>query len=746
MEPELGVVPLEREAVNVQLAALRPVLKNSAVTYLLVVCVVVGAITHYLLATATANTALFAQQYPLLLALNGGLAACLAALLGYQLYTLRRKLKAGVFGAKLTLRLVVLFALVAVLPGALVYGVSVQFVARSIESWFDVRVEKALEGGLNLGRSTLDNLLKDLGKKADAMAGALAVRQSAEHIASLNMLREQAGVYEATLFSARGKIIAHAGSERGSLMPELPGSAVLRQLRQQQSYSAVEATPERGLVLRVLLPVNGISLQDETRILQVLQPVPPQLALDAEVVQAGQREYQELLLSRQGLRNLYGVTLTLTWLLALLSALSLAFVLSERLSAPLTFLAEGTRAVAQGDFSQRETVASRDELGVLTQSFNAMRQQLAETRAAVERNQAQLADAHAYVRGILDNLSAGVLAFDDRMRLRSFNNSAAVILDTAIDRLAGSEPGEWSARMPALGTLGTEIADAFGGGSRAEWEKQIEYGGRKGEQMLLLRGTRLPAGSTGYVVVFDDITHVLQAQRDAAWTEVARRLAHEIKNPLTPIQLSAERLQMKLADKLGAAEADMLTRSTQTIVNQVAALKNMVDAFRQYARMPERTAQTVDLNALMREVLMLYESHAHWFRVELADDLPYFIGDPAQLRQVLHNLLQNAQDSLADVPAPRVELRSECTDGGIRVTITDNGAGFPESLMKRAFEPYVTTKPKGTGLGLVIVKKIVEEHGGTVAIANVAPQGARVTLTFPAGAVQQAAPRAAVNA
>ena len=730
-----------------QLANFRPALKSGAVTYLLVFCVVVGAVTLYLLATATANTALFAQQYPLLLALNGGLAACLAALLCYQLFTLRQKLKAGVFGAKLTLRLVILFALVAVLPGALVYGVSVQFVAKSIESWFDVRVEKALEGGLNLGRSTLDNLLKDLTKKADVMASALSVRSAPEHIAALNTLREQAGIYEATLFTARGKVIAHAGGERAVLMPELPGATVLRQLRQQQSYSAVESIPDKGLVLRVLMPVNVISLQEDTRILQVLQQVPQQLALDAEIVQTGQREYQELLLSRQGLRNLYGFTLTLTLLLALLTALSLAFVLSERLSAPLSFLAEGTRAVAKGDFSQRETVSSKDELGVLMQSFNTMRQQLGETRAVVERNQAQLADAHAYVQGILDNLSAGVLAFDDRMRLRSYNNSAAAILDVPVNELAGVEPEHWHERVPALSAFAVEIDAAFRDGNRGEWEKQIEYAGRKGEQMLLLRGTQLPAGSaTGYVVVFDDITHVLQSQRDAAWTEVARRLAHEIKNPLTPIQLSAERLQMKLADKLAGADADMLARSTKTIVNQVAALKNMVDAFRQYARMPEPTLQTIDLNALMREVLTLYESHASWFQLEFADDIPFFVGDPAQLRQVMHNLLQNAQDSLADIGEPRIAVRSERIEAGIRVTITDNGAGFPETLMKRAFEPYVTTKPKGTGLGLVIVKKIVEEHGGTVGISNVSPHGARVTLTFSTQAAQKSVPRAAANA
>lgn len=730
-----------------EMPAIRPVLQRSAVKYLLIVCVVIGAVTLYLLATATANTALFAQHYPLLLVVNGGLAVCLAVLLGYQLYTLRQKLKAGVFGAKLTLRLVLLFALVAVLPGALVYGVSVQFVAKSIETWFNVRVEKALEGGLNLGRTTLDNLLKDLTNKADAMAVSLAVRPAAEHITALNTLREQSGVQEATLFTQRGKIIAYSGTERSELMPELPAAAMLRQLRLQQNYSAIEAIPDKGLYLRALVPVNVVSLMEDARVLQLLQPVPRQLALDAEIVQAGQREYQELLLARQGLKNLYGLTLTLTLLLALLTALSLAFVLSERLSAPLSFLVEGTRAVAQGDFSQREAVASHDELGVLTQSFNAMRQQLGEARAVAERNQTQVANAHAYLQSILANLSAGVLAFDETMRLRSFNHSAGAILEADITQLAGLELDRWRERNPALAPLAAEIAAAFRDGAKAEWEKQIERTGRNGHQMLLLRGTRLPAGSgTGYVVVFDDITHVLQAQRDAAWTEVARRLAHEIKNPLTPIQLSAERLQHKLADKLGAPEAEMLMRSTQTIVNQVSALKNMVDAFRQYARMPEPTAQELDFNALLREVLTLYESHAGWIHVELAPNLPRLIGDPAQLRQVIHNLLQNAQDALADSATPSIVVRSEPVAGGMRITITDNGSGFPEQLMKRAFEPYVTTKPKGTGLGLVIVKKIVEEHGGTVEIANVAPHGARVCLTFSSTVAHSATARSAARA
>ena len=721
----------------------RPALSSAVVRYLLILCVGLVAVAVFLVAASSANPASFAERYPLLLALNGTVAAMLTALVVYQLVTLRRRLKAGVFGSRLTLRLVLLFALMAVLPGALIYGMSVQFLARSIESWFEVRLDKALDSGLNLGRGMLDNALKELTGKANTMARALAQRPSEEQVTVLGALREQAGVLEATLYGGRGRVIAHSGPGRSGLLPELPGAAAQKEIRAGRGHAAVESIPDKGLYLRALAPLPDSG--DEQRVLQLVQPVPAQLGQDAEAVQSGYREYQELTLSRRGLKRLYGVTLTLTLLLAFLSAAALAFVLSDRLSAPIGALVEGTRAVASGDFSQRAAVVSRDEIGTLTQSFNRMTLQLAEAHAQAERHQAAMSQAKAYFESLLANLSAGVLAFDEEMNLRAANRSAGAILGVDFAAVVGAAPERWEAAAE-VGGLGREIAAAFQRSGGAEWEQQMERSVRGATRLLLLRGTRLPAGSEGgAVVVFDDITHLAEAQRAAAWAEVARRLAHEIRNPLTPIQLSAERLKSKLEGKLEQADAEVLVRSTQTIVNQVAALKNMVDAFSQYARTPEPTVRELDLNALTREVLTLYESSlGSVVRLDLAAGLPSVLGDAAQLRQVIHNLLQNSQDALADTTEPRVTLATGHAGEVIWLKITDNGCGVPEHVMPRAFEPYVTTKPKGTGLGLAIVKKIVEEHGGTAAIAHAAPRGTCVTIQLPAA--RDAARRVAARA
>jgi nitrogen fixation/metabolism regulation signal transduction histidine kinase len=721
--------------------------------YAAVLLIGFAAVLLFLLSTATANTQLFANHYRQLLILNAGLVISLLGLIGLQLWGLRRKLKSGVFGSKLAFRLAIFFSLVAVLPGALVYAVSVQFMSRSIESWFDVKLDKALEGALSLGRSTLDGSLRELSVKAQSMAVALAEKGPVQQAGALDGLRDQYRVDEAALFSPRGTALAMAGTGI-AVMPELPVGAVMRQVRAQQPYASIESLPEKGLYLRVVVPVNTLSLTDDIRVLQVLHQVPPELAAAAETVQLGYQDYQELLLSRVGLKQLYGVTLTLTLLLGLLGAFALAIFLSEQLASPLSILAEGTAAVARGDFSQRATVASGDELGVLTGSFNVMTRQLNEVRAANQRTQAEIETAKAYLESVLGNLSSGVMSFDAQFRLRAANRSASVILGIELGELLGTQlTGDGDGTSP-LALLAHELSARFNVGESGDeartWEVQVEYGAKGARRMLLLRGSHLRLdrerdSNVGYVIVFDDVTGLMQAQRDAAWGEVARRLAHEIKNPLTPIQLSAERLHHKLAAKLDAVDAQMLERSTRTIVNQVSALKSMVDAFSEYARSkPDMVTAEIDLNQLAREVLGLYESGSSVIAIDaqLASGLPKVIGSPTQLRQVLHNLLQNAQDALGDVPEPRIVVRTELapaaagTRACVRLSVIDNGCGFPPAILERVFEPYVTSKPKGTGLGLAIVKKIIEEHRGSIEVGNAEPGGARVSFTVPVAAAR----------
>jgi nitrogen fixation/metabolism regulation signal transduction histidine kinase len=710
-------------------------LRSRGMQLLITIVLSLGAVMLYLLSRASANKPWFSSNLPMLLALGSGVVLILMLVVGYQLLLLRRRLQARVFGSKLTLRLVLLFALVAVLPGALVYAVSVQFLSRSIESWFDVRVEKALEGGLSLGRVNLDNMLKELRSKAESMTLVLAERSSSRQLATLNGLREQAAVNEATLLRTDGSVIAFSSADSTSLVPELPSPSVVRRVRMQQPYSAIEAVAERGLQLRVLVPVNDVS--GATLLLQLIQPVPPALARDAQTVQEIYRDYQELSLSRLGLKRMYALTLTLSLLLALLSALLLAILFSGRLSAPLGVLAAGTRAVAQGDFSQRHTVKSHDELGMLTESFNIMTMQLAEAQGDAHRNQEQVAAAKIYLESVLGNLSAGVMSFDAELRLRSANLSAERILGVDVRDLISTHPDEWAQRDRRLGTVGEAVRETLESARNEPCETQVELPGASGPQVLLLRGSSLSAGEqSDMVLVFDDITRMRHAQRLAAWGEVAQRLAHEIKNPLTPIQLSAERMQHRLADKLSAPDAEVLQRSTQTIVNQVAALKAMVDAFSQYARSPVPDLQPLDLNQLIREVLGLYESSRSAIQLELAVDLPLVSGDTAKLRQVIHNLLQNAEQAVADVVAPRIVVRTDATEAGVLLTLRDNGAGFPEALMGRLFEPYVTTKSKGTGLGLAIVRKIVEEHNGKVTLTNHPAGGASVTIVLPPAAAK----------
>ena len=697
-----------------------------------------AAVLLFLLATASANTALFAHNYPLLIGINGVATVALLGLVSLQLRKLWRDYRANVFGSKLKSRLLVMLAVMAVLPGALVYAVSMQFAVKSIDSWFDVRVDNALEDGLNLGRTVLDTLQGELLEKGRNMAFDLGEAPSP---GLLNRQREQAGVLTATLIGASGRVIANSSSDLGSLLPALPAPAELRAARQGRGLSLVEGDAAAGIVLRVLVPVRGAQFGDESLVLHLTQSVPAAIVRSAESVAATYRDYQELQLGKQGLKRIYTLTLTFTLLLALFAAVALAFFLAERLARPLLILAEGTQAVSAGDFTPRASIASHDELGILTQSFSKMTRQLDEARRETERHRSQLEATSAYLESVLANLSAGVLAFDAGFHLRAANRGALAILGDDLTDAEQTPLADW----PRHGVFAALVVANFRERG-AEWQQQLELEtGAGAPQTLLLRGSTLPAaGGGGYVVVFDDISHLISAQRTAAWGEVARRLAHEIKNPLTPIQLSAERLQLKLAGKLDGPARDMLERSTQTIVNQVAALKNMVNDFRDYAKTPPPELAVVDLNALVREVLDLYDSMSDsmseaagpQISTALTAALPPVRADANQLRQLLHNLLKNAREALAEaaVAAPAISVATKRDDQRAVLSISDNGPGFPAQILSRAFEPYVTTKAKGTGLGLAIVKRLVDEHRGEIRLANRAAGGAEITIKLPLAA------------
>jgi nitrogen fixation/metabolism regulation signal transduction histidine kinase len=699
--------------------------------YLIFIGAIVGVTLLYLLSSSSANTEVFSISYYLLLGLTGLFALSLTGLVGFQLVRLRNKIRNKVFGAKLTLRLVVFFTLIAVLPGLLVYVVSVNFLSRSIESWFDVRVENALEGGLNLGRSGLENSLKELTKKTQFIALLLSEKHPEQFQRALDQLIDEQVAQEAALFTARGNVVAFSSSGI-ALVPEMPDSALLRSTLEKGEYEVIDTLPKKGLTLRSLVRVNTSTPAVGQYVLQFTQPVPKQIEADAETVQAVYNDYQELTLSRLGLKRLYAITLTLSLLVVLLTAVSAAFFISERLGSSLEALAEGTRAVAQGDFTSQYPIQSSDELGALTGLFNQMTRQLFDAKQASEQQQREVGSAKAHLESVLTHLSSGVLALDEEFRLRSVNTSAAQILAAPLQEMQRMSLSQLAEKHVLLRSFCNTIIEAFSDATNCEWQRQIERLSRNGNQILLMRGTRLPqGGDAGYVVVFDDISHLLSAERQAAWGEVARRLAHEIKNPLTPIQLSAERLQHKLGGKLDEVDAQLLKRATQTIVSQVAAMKNMVGDFANYARGPALKLSRLDLHQLIKEVLGLYEANAIPITLKLEALRSDVNGDATRLRQVIHNLLQNAQDALQAVTQPQITLSTEMQGREIHLHVEDNGAGFPGNVLARAFEPYMTTKPRGTGLGLAIVKKLVEEHGGRISIENSMNGGARINISLP---------------
>ena len=727
------------------------------------VIVALGLVLIFLLTQATGNRELYERNYPILFGLNIGVAVLLLVVIGWITLRLLLRLRQHKFGSRLLVKLAAIFALVGLLPGVTIYFVSYQFVSRSIESWFDVKVEGALAAGLNLGRVTLDTLAADLGNRTRLAAIQLSQSTDASPSLVVERLRDQLDAKDVVLWNASGQLIASAGQSRFLLQPDRPTQQQMRAARSKRVTTQIEglddaglnranASPPRKARIKAIALVNdsNFGLSSVDRFLQIAEDLPPDLVANAIEVQEANREYQELALARDGLRKMYIGTLTLSLFLAVFGAVLLAVLLGGQLARPLLLLAEGVRQVAQGDLRPKAVLDSNDELGGLTRSFAVMTQQLADARSAVQQSMSQVDAARANLQTILDNLSTGVLVLDIHGHIRSSNPGAARILQAPVEDYQGKILSE----IPGLEVFGKAVQAQFeaylaenAAHGLEHWQQTFELhaglsGSDEGAVSLIARGAKMP-GTEECLLVFDDVSAMVSAQRAEAWGEVARHLAHEIKNPLTPIQLSAERLEMKLANKLEPTEQALLTKSVKTIVDQVDAMKRLVNDFRDYARLPAAELKPVDLNALVTDVMQLYASDSVIpIQVELDPAAPLIRGDAQQLRQVMHNLLQNAQDAQEGLlpgqqaQSPQVTLKTEyaASSQRVRLIVRDNGAGFPDNILKRAFEPYVTTKAKGTGLGLAVVKKIADEHGARIDISNrVAAglvQGAQVSLSF----------------
>lgn len=732
-----------------------------------VVCAI-GLVLLFLLTLATNNRELYERNYPWLFGVNVLVAGVLLAVLLWMGARLLFRLRRGRFGSRLLIKLAGIFGLVGVVPGLLIYVVSYQFVSRSIESWFDVKVEGALVAGVNLASVTLDTVANDMAHNTRTASAQLAQVSDATAGLVLERIRDQLGAIDVVLWTASGKAVASAGQSLLALNPERPSAQLLRNVRPQRPLATIEGLDELSATaapdaealskvrVRTLALVNNpsLGLLTEPRYLQATVPLPAALIANALAVQEANREYQERALAREGLRRMYIGTLTLSLFLAVFGAVLLAVLLGNQLARPLLLLAQGVRDVARGDLTPKAALQTRDELGGLTRSFAVMTQQLADAQDAVAKSMGEVNAARTNLQTILDNLTSGVLVLDAQGQILSSNPGATRILRMPM----AAHVGQPLDALPGLESFAALVGEQFAlflgaDGGRDRWQQVFELpahgeGGAAGGVVqstattLVVRGAELP--SARRLLVFDDISEIVSAQRSVAWGEVARRVAHEIKNPLTPIQLSAERLEMKLENKLPATEQALLHKSVRTIVEQVGAMKRLVNEFRDYARLPAAELQPLDLNALVQDVLHLYgeENAAVPVAADLDAQCPPVAGDAQQLRQVIHNLLQNAQDATHSrsqaaglIPAP-VQIRTQWLESSrrVRLVVVDQGGGFPPHILQRAFEPYVTTKQGGTGLGLAVVKKIADEHGARIDLSNWmengVPQGAQVSLSF----------------
>ncbi len=699
--------------------------------YFLFIAGVLAFISLYILTLATDNDSILGNYFWWIIAASSVLVAVLLAVLVRYIRLLMRDVKSGVFGSQIARRLAGMFTLVAVLPGLFLFGVSAQFISNSINSWFGNDTHDALERGLNLSKSAL-NLALD-----NSVRNATPLQIDLISAASLgrNLSRALAGAPDTQQFSQLAVYNLRTQAVDVVRNPNKLPAPVLDNVTRDllEKSGSARSIENLGGVLYAQgwLAVNAGN--GSSSALFFRQPIPENVAQDATLIEAARAKYAELTYAKQGLQTFFLVTLLIATLLAIMLALVMALYFARRFVEPVLSLAEGARAVAQGDFSQKRPIFRNDEFGRLTHLFNHMTEQLSIAQEASERNRLQQEAARHYLECVLASLTTGVVTIDDTGRLKAYNESAEHILGVSLKDLAGTSWHDWAKQSPQHAVLAETFASIV---ETAPVDKavQLSYAAPDEARILLAKATILPDDNdNGIVMVFDNITMLVRAQKEAAWGEVAKRLAHEIRNPLTPIQLSAERLAWKLHDKLGEQDAQILTRSTDTIIKQVAALKEMVEAFRNYARAPSLKLERLDLNQIIEEVLFLYEGSKCTFTADLSNIALFIAADTTAMRQVLHNIFKNAAEAAEEESMPAVRVCTQPAEDNKHVvlTVTNNGKSFSKEMLHHAFEPYVTDKPTGTGLGLPVVKKIIEEHGGRISLNNPAEGGACVRIVLP---------------
>ena len=696
----------------------------------------------YLLASAAQNSAGFERGMPWILLINISGLLTLFVLLAGKLTHLVRDYRRHVPGSRLKGRTVAIFSALAVAPILVVYYFSLTFINRGIDSWFELEVSQGLKDTRELSHAALEVRVREFLQHTQVVAHTLSASSDFELISTLDRERRESTALEFTIVGTQAQILGTSSDRPMDMLPVPATDEMMLRLRRGEPYVSLDTDSLGGYVIRAAAPLDA-NRSGSARVLIALYPVPLQLSQLADTVQRSYTQYANLVQLRRPLKSTFVLILTFVVLMSLIAAVYGAFFAAQRLVQPVQDLIAGTRAVAKGNYDTKLPLPSRDELGFLVTSFNDMTKRLGRAREETLRSQQAVEAERAGLAVILARLSTGVVSLEADLTVRTANQAASGILGVDLEAAVGKRFDESISDT----TLFTQFLAALKSHLVAEdldWREQVELSSDSGKRVLMCACTALPNDSgraPGVVLVFDDITTLLQAQRDAAWGEVARRLAHEIKNPLTPIQLSAERMRRKFLGQMNAADAQILERATHTIVAQVDAMKQMVNAFSEYARAPDMHFSRFDLNQLITEVVDLYRVQDSSAELKLMLDahLPAISADRMRIRQILNNLVTNSLEALEGRAGACIEIETHVSEEGpkhsasVAIVVADNGPGFQRDLIGTVFDPYVTSKPKGTGLGLAIVKKIVEEHGGRIEADNQRTGGARVRILLPLG-------------